>query len=291
MNLYIDYMTFTVNMDGWTEPDQPLGWRNALPPLIDEMLHWQQTEFERGIPDRFYEYQVTCQITGARIDAARGKQGVRVQLPGQWWEGVREDQLQIMGLLVHQFSRNVTRLDIAYDFTSAECGAAAVAAEYWLQHGVEGHRRTKLIPYKKGSTFYIGSRNSNKMLRVYDKGKQLGADENWRRCELEIKGRTAQANAALLARGLRPAVKIMKEVLACPESFLDGILDELLDGEIPNPIKVPRKETNRFAWLCDQVIPAWKNMAKTNPDDSKRALDLLIAELLEVMVEYEDKQD
>lgn len=288
MNLNIDYLTFTVDMDKWSEPDNPMGWVFAARPLIDELFYFSETEFERVKSDRFYEYALACSITGARVDFARGKQGVRVQLPGSWWEGVREDQLSILSTIIEEFARNITRIDIAHDYTSENAGAAGTAAAYWLEHGVEGHKRTKLIPYKAGSTFYIGSRNSNRMLRVYDKGKQLKGDHRWRRCELELKGRAADVNAALLAKGLRPAVIIMRDVLATPTAELDGILETLLDGEVPNPIKVPRKKTNRYAWICEQVIPAWVGLAKENPEESKQALELLVDELTKQMVQYAD---
>ena len=43
---------------------------------------------------------------------------------------------------------------------------------------------------KKGRTFYVGSRDSGKMLRVYEKGKQLGNPESpWVRWEVELQAK------------------------------------------------------------------------------------------------------
>lgn len=50
----------------------------------------------------------------------------------------------------------------------------------------------------KGSTIYFGSRQSDIMLRIYDKGKEKGIDFPWIRWELELKGDKANVTAKQL---------------------------------------------------------------------------------------------
>jgi DNA relaxase NicK len=48
-----------------------------------------------------------------------------------------------------------------------------------------------------GRTINLGSRQSAAMLRLYEKGKQLGIDPTWVRAELEVKPQTTQAREYL----------------------------------------------------------------------------------------------
>lgn len=60
-------------------------------------------------------------------------------------------------------------------------------------------------PNGKGRSIYIGSRQSSKLTRIYEKGKQLGdPDSNWLRVEVEYKARD---------------IFIPFDVLLCPSQF------------------------------------------------------------------------
>lgn len=282
-NVNIDYLTFTINDDLYTEPETARGWPLNLAYLTQEILHYVRTDFSPTNPAKRYEYAITCSITGVRIDAAIGRQGIRVQMPGAFWLENRQDQLVLLGYYVKEVARKITRIDVAFDYKSEAASAARTAEEYWLEHGIEGIKKTKLISSKNGSTFYIGSRQSERMLRVYDKGLQLGDDPNWRRCEIEIKGATAHRNAENLSQSLAPAVLMMAEVLGTMTSSLSTELTFLLDGIQPEIIPEPKRVSNRYKWMCEQVTPAFAHLAKDNPQEALQVVEFMLRKILEVL--------
>lgn len=86
-----------------------------------------------------------------------------------------------------------------------------------------------------GSSFYVGTRESGKLLRVYEKGKQLGdKSSNWTRWEVEIRSTNREIplnvllDPAAIFKGAYPALKFI-------ECYL-------YDQE-PRPIKTKKKAT------------------------------------------------
>lgn len=101
-----------------------------------------------------------------------------------------------------------TRLDVALDLldcpeaqvsdllAAMRDGKAKTSGKTWSL--IEGSKKGR-----RGFTLYVGSRQSEKFLRVYDKGAEQGVKRSWIRAELECKGDYAQAIAARLeAEGL-----------------------------------------------------------------------------------------
>jgi phage replication initiation protein len=92
-------------------------------------------------------------------------------------------------------SRNavITRLDLAHDdFHGVEI-TIGVALE-WVKNGLfkQNGRPPKArliddLESGKGKSLYVGARKNGKLLRIYEKGKQLGDQlSNWVRVELEL---------------------------------------------------------------------------------------------------------
>lgn len=95
----------------------------------------------------------------------------------------------------------ITRIDIAKDFfngeyTPEQAKADRFAGKFTNHHmmpsgeavGTDWEDADK--PQNKGKTYYVGSRESSKYVRVYEKGKQLGDKEsNWVRFEIEFKAK------------------------------------------------------------------------------------------------------
>jgi phage replication initiation protein len=93
----------------------------------------------------------------------------------------------------------ISRVDLAHDDLSGHAVSVS-RARAWLSEGLftVGGRppRAELwddLDSGRGKTLYVGSRAAGKLLRVYEKGKQLGEPRsNWVRVEVELrnKGRT-----------------------------------------------------------------------------------------------------
>lgn len=95
----------------------------------------------------------------------------------------------------------ITRIDLAHDDLTGEVVSVDVGLE-WLKTGqfsLNGLRAGKSavkgrliddLGSGEGRTLYIGQRANGKMLRIYEKGKQLGDSESpWTRVEVELRNK------------------------------------------------------------------------------------------------------
>lgn len=102
------------------------------------------------------------------------------------------------------YEASITRLDLAHD----DFAGAQINIDKALESFREGQFSTNGRPpaaqfiddlgSNKGKTLYIGQRTSGKLLRIYEKGKQLGdPGSTWLRAEVELhnKGRYIPWNA------------------------------------------------------------------------------------------------
>ena len=91
----------------------------------------------------------------------------------------------------------ITRVDLAHDDTKAETVSIAIARAWYEAGEFTSNGRppaAKLIDDMgsgKGKTLYIGARSNGKLLRVYEKGRQLGDTSSpWVRVELELRNKS-----------------------------------------------------------------------------------------------------
>ncbi len=91
----------------------------------------------------------------------------------------------------------ITRVDLAHDDITAETVSIAIA-RIWYDAGeftTNGRppdaRLIDDMGSNKGKTLYIGARANGKLLRVYEKGRQLGDPSSpWVRVELELRNKS-----------------------------------------------------------------------------------------------------
>ena len=81
-----------------------------------------------------------------------------------------------------------SRLDLALDDEYEPYFTPVELNRYWNNRQIVTYaKKHKFIESENGDSFYLGSRQSCIMLRVYDKGKQTKSDHKWIRWEFEIK--------------------------------------------------------------------------------------------------------
>lgn len=110
-----------------------------------------------------------------------------------WWEHL------LFGWLEHYGDDvRITRIDLAYDALDNHFLSVDLFNEIHSKGGFTNGGRPPDIEYRgnwkkpngRGRTLYIGSRQSSKFCRIYEKGKQLGDEKsNWLRIEVEYKSR------------------------------------------------------------------------------------------------------
>lgn len=143
-------------------------------------------------------YKATWNLLDASGMVSIGGQGntILVQITGHGMAKARdgwEKRLAAWRDCMNRFV--ITRLDIAYDdYEGERYSVDAAATDYDTGAFSMGGRppsceqrgNWRKIDYK-GRSFYVGKRENGKMLRVYEKGRQLGDTvSEWVRIELEL---------------------------------------------------------------------------------------------------------
>lgn len=134
---------------------------------------------------------------GAGMVSIGGQQNtVLVQITGQGLAMARpgwQERLSNWAALMHRFV--ITRIDLAYDDAEGKSYSVDQAATDYDNGHFTWRGRPPSCEQKgnwrrldwKGRSFYVGKRENGKMLRVYEKGRQLGdKDSEWVRIELEL---------------------------------------------------------------------------------------------------------
>lgn len=140
-----------------------------------------------------------------------------------------------------------------------------------------------------GNTIYVGSRESERFVRVYDKAAQTGvSDKTWKRFEIECKGMVARAMASMLLQDAdwgRVFDDFAQTMLSIPEcsdymAFFDGTKSEIGFPKI-------EKRTDREAWILRQVLPAvMEHYAEFPNSEAVKTLRQMID-----LIDRQNKQD
>lgn len=149
-----------------------------------------------------------------------------LQIPGHGC-GLVADWLALKDLLESLPEARITRLDLAVDFLEGEHDVDEALALYQGGSFISRGAPPKASLHDDlgsgdGRTFYVGKASNGKMLRVYEKGRQLGDSEStWCRWEVQFGNRDRVIPwSALVSRdrffaGAYPALASMVSDVAC----------------------------------------------------------------------------
>lgn len=137
----------------------------------------------------------SLKLASAYWGGPNGRSDIHVVAVGDESPTVRSALCRIARQLGVELS--VTRVDARQDVV--ESGffdrAAAVCTELAQRKGLKISQVGDWVR-GQGRTLYIGSRSSETMARIYEKGFQMGGDADWVRLELEFKPRTRKRRIA-----------------------------------------------------------------------------------------------
>ncbi|MBV8281239.1 MAG: replication initiation factor domain-containing protein [Candidatus Eremiobacteraeota bacterium] len=134
--------------------------------------------------------------------------------------------------------------------------------------------------------FYIGSKDSDKFMRIYDKGRQLGLRQKWIRVELQSRKSRARA----IQRGLEMTDKsrdLINRALLDYCAFVNETYIAALEGHDDEIPPIPRSEPQFYKWLRTQVAPAMLHRELQNAGENPLAVlekmidDLRLSEQIE----------
>lgn len=177
--------------------------------------------------------------------------GLYVSYPGTALEHM--DWLSFLDRLLALGAR-VSRFDLASDLVGKHIDLAAWYEKVKNGDAVTNARRYRLVQSDTGATLYVGSRSSERFLRIYDKAGQEGVDMDWFRAELELKGGAAKGVARYLQQK-----RSLEEVPAIINAFfrlIDDDWDDWMETDHSAVIHSTKTRSNTADWLLNSVAPA-----------------------------------
>lgn len=244
---FVDQVSFTgkcAHVPGSWFTDRDFA--SLLSPILEEIFGFGVTaDRERGM--NFYKSSFVLGDSWGFVSTGGQRDTFLVQITGAGalasrggWEKRLHDWLSSIP------SACITRLDLAHDDYSGESYSPTQALDDYISGKFSngGHppsceqRGNWIRPDGSGLTFYVGKRQNGKLLRVYEKGKQLGGASchfpDWVRTELELhnEGRSipfdALINPGPYLAGAYPALAWISEK-SCRIATKQKIIEVTLD--------------------------------------------------------------
>lgn len=266
-NLHIDWLSITIPVVHKKQID-----------AIGDMERWQKSQcliytcddskWRTSVP----KYGYTAAYTSARGTIAMyGSQsmGIHIVYSGQSLQALEQAGYGAERLIKNAHSHNAkaTRVDIALDIYDGRASVSSFANALKLGDAVTSSKTWRNLENAEGGqTCYIGSRSSERMVRVYDKKAERAAalvevgSSNWIRIELEAKG--DRAKDFMNACRDNDIVDVMRSHLRAAIEFptiSDWRKAMETQGVFVKPTETKRKETKTRAWLLGVVANTLAN--------------------------------
>lgn len=212
---------------------------------------------------RFYRYNFD---NGKGYSLSLGyndEQGCKVSCSGQFLD-VYTPVHHILYNNIKNSNFKITRCDVAFDFFDTGISIEDLHKRYIEKHFLGKKKAYTFVKGKSGDTIYIGSRYSNYMLRIYDKGKQQKTSHDWIRFELEIKKGGAKALDADYDRMLRQmAGKIIKMTKELPDKIKE-VFFKINGGETIPTVYNPAIKSDKEKYIHSFIAPYMEQAIKTD---------------------------
>lgn len=270
---FVDYVTF-----GWRVSDYPLSTKSGHQAISDydyvqclSSVLFDVFGFgvigqrENGM--NFYKFSFDLGHFGWGIVCIGGQRDtISIQVKGQGLLAAKNGwESRLFQLLTSISSARISRVDLANDnFNSS------VSLDDYLQMYKAGlfsnSRRPPEVeqsgnwvnPSGKGRTLYVGSRTSGKLLRIYEKGLQIGNGfetkfPNWVRVELELKSQDRIIPFGVLLHpgqylaGAYPALANINVVQEKVETF-----KRQAEVTIDSALETTRVQFGRYIWALSE---------------------------------------
>lgn len=248
--------TFTIDWLHVNEPFQPYA-------LMGSFMH-PLDNFNRISPatPRHGYTEAVCNQTGAVVmrNVNRSDMGVHIGYSGKTLNTYRDNGVNPLDLLRWHIGRkgSVSRIDLAFDLRDTPLRPEALYSDLMTGVATSTAKTYNLISGNDGgATLYVGSRQSEAFLRIYDKGVESGTGETWIRAELELKSSKARFAAFTMANEPdNKAYQWAQAWLAGFVTFPDTTWKALMQAEAIPLARANKPESDTKKWLIEQVAPA-----------------------------------
>jgi len=191
-----------------------------------------------------------------------GSTGVHFVISGGVLSDMASKGVNLHSLLsaIRAAGGRTSRVDVAWDVIGFDLNWVGLGSPKRDNNGKGGRplKQSLVTSDNDGWTMYVGSRQSERFLRVYNKTAESESDvKDWVRFEVEIKGEKAHAfgwhcgegtisDMQAFARGM------LKETCV----FEHEVYTEIMKDEVKQ-MSLPKKSSrDTFGWLLKSVVPA-----------------------------------
>lgn len=255
----VDWLTLTVR-GGYEAPqlrgDAPRAREIAAAVLHMFALPVVSSELFAGRPQHGYAYEFTDPISALSVNVGANleQQGLMLVATGTSLASRVDGRLLLlMGL---EQGWKPTRIDVAFDLYDSGTTVREMHAEYTEPTGQRLAHSTGLRESRSGATFTIGSRASEKYIRIYDKAGEQGVVADWVRVEIELKGDAAVEYAQDISIDPSSASVLIAPLLARQTNTIALTMGSIAGGHEPaRPITRAESNPNKLLWLRKSVVP------------------------------------
>lgn len=240
-----------------TDKEQNIEKVSAHPSIFDG--NWIECAGKNG-------YNVGAKhVTGVREyrNYSRIDMGTHIVYSSKALDRINEmNNISASDILIHHIrsGHHIARLDLAIDFI----GYGVPVGQY-IDAFKNGEVKTRLRNASiikslttEATTLYLGSMKKRKnLVRVYNKGAEMGIDLDWIRVELQIMGKKATSTGVEIAHSEdieRTIIGVVKGVVDFGTiSSWNALTNDI--GKIKMST-IPKTQGDTEAWLMNQVLPA-----------------------------------
>ena len=223
------------------------------------------TKFETDKPMRGYQYGF--RYPDGRKVSSSDIQGVYIQYSGKVLNSLSTDALEIIKFHRLQGYKS-SRIDLAIDAHDSGLSIDSLYQAFKREETETKAKNASIIENTQGGkTLYIGSRQSEAFVRIYDKAKEQNQTGDWKRIEIELKGYKAQeaTNMCIASNNLS---KLITSIVLGYINFPRNMHYQRIVKSDKTPIKSDKKQTSDTRkWLMNDVISAMVKVYK-NGDTS-----------------------
>jgi hypothetical protein len=258
-NVRVDWLSYTYLGLAWVSlSDAPHAAGNIHPRLLaaDDSV-W---EHRRGM----LHYTMGAQSENGSVvlwSPKRLEMGTHVTQSGQVF-----DRLEALAVIENALNKGAhfVRCDVAID-VAFRLNLRALKRAFVEGEAITTVKKARLWEDTPGETLYIGSKESDAFLRIYDKAAEQNVPGTWYRIELQLKHDLAHLTAIRLHRaGYAEIPCIVIEFCDWPHNrlWVKATRANCSKSEHASD----RKLTNTRAWLCGQVARCLAKEVKVSPE-------------------------
>jgi len=201
----------------------------------------------------------------------RDDMGVHIQYSGSTLNKYAEAGITAHMIAIHHslHKDRCTRIDLALDAENEGLKIGTLADE--TKSGVSGLRvksYSHILSQDSGETLYLGSRQSEQFMRIYNKAAEQMREGDWIRIELECKGsRARELGNRLASESAESMATLTRGLCRNLANFEDSIWQSIVGDMAIAIAKAQAKDPDTKGWLLGSVAPAMGRYIRETQDN------------------------